>query len=1397
MNSLLLTLTAVLILVLSALFAAPLFIDWNDYRSVFETQATNLLGRQVKVGGKVHLVLLPSPELRFDDIKVADQEGRLDRPFLEARSLEAWLNIGALLSGTVEARKIAIVDPVLRLDVKADGTGNWSDVGRRGVALPLAPKDVMLDEVSVSGGRVEIAKQGVPQVIVNDVAGEASSQSLSGPYKVSANYQFNGRPQELRFTTSAPDPAGLFRIKSALRDLDRNTSYVLDGAVTGLGATPMFDGTILVRAATVVAASDTEAGGVAESDEQPAQTAPSDKASFYELKGPLTATPDRAELPDFDLTIHANGHPQIFKGKLALRFGDRMAADAALTAGFVDLDALLAVPGAEERPTPAAVLYMFAAEMLGQAAEFGEGTLSFAIDQAGLGGDLIGAVDLALATKDGVLNVQRLKAVLPGDNRIEASGSLARGNFGPVFVGPVKLGGAKLKPLTRWAIGDRDMSGQATTGDFSFMANATIGDGKLDLADASGELSGTKFHGGLRMQGGERRLIELNLDSDRLDLREVIGEGPLWQSWLPSSGTGDAADAGQSLFGQIRNDDMRVTLRVGELLLPNIPAGRLDARFSFQADTLDVERLDFAAAGALGLNGKGRIEHVSQAPAGGVYFALSAANPDSLRIAADLFGLPESVGRSKHLSALAPLDIKVSMVAAREGDATSASISIGGKAGGSVLSLTGRALGDPAKPGDAKLAIDGSVTGERPEAFLVLLFPDLPVERLTAAGQNQGKLTVKLAGIPNVKVSGKAALETASMGAAFSGQGSLQPAGFSFTGKGAMVSQDASQALTLIGFEAPPSAGGVPLQLRFDLAKQGPAVDLKTITGTIAGEDVTGSAHFDIGGVKTRFALSGGADTISLPSLLGVLVAWHRTPSTEEMLGSIGNGVSEVWPSRGFSLAPIEKSEGSITLKANTLTLGSALRVQGATLAAAVGKQGLSITDLTGRLFGGEFAASGTLSPRGNGAELTARAEVKGGKLDDFAKSLTGSTLAKGPFDLAFTVQGEGLSPPGLVAGLSGQGSFSLGAGTLQSLSSAPLRHVAATAAKKTINVGKDEIAAEAQSVRDTITKGRYKFAPVQFAFDIKNGTLRLVPATLAGAGAETKINGYIELASLKLDSEWAVSLAGANNADVPPVGLVFTGALNKAGEISPAVDTAAIEAYLTMRRMQEGVEQLETLDVSGRTPAVEASPDDQTAAVPAEPLEPQAELDAPDAAAPEQPSAETATAMTPQSALTAKAMPSATELLRQGADNEPEPGDAADLFPPAPAKLAPPPPAEAAVEQPVTPKPAPAKPKTPPPAAAAVEQPIAPKPAQAAPPAPEPAALTEPAPATPAAPAEEPAPVAPQTEAAVTPEAEPAQPVIEEVAPVRPRPASRPRRKKPPEAPDAWKKGIPIFGGG
>src|SRR6185437_8464518 len=91
--------------------------------------------------------------------------------------------------------------------------------------------------------------------------------------------------------------------------------------------------------------------------------------------------------------------------------------------------------------------------------------------------------------------------------------------------------------LTRWAAGDRDTSGQVSTGEFALQGMAKVGDGELKLAEASGELSGTKFRGDLRFQGGARSLIELSLDSDRLDLREMIGDGPIWRSWTPETPT--------------------------------------------------------------------------------------------------------------------------------------------------------------------------------------------------------------------------------------------------------------------------------------------------------------------------------------------------------------------------------------------------------------------------------------------------------------------------------------------------------------------------------------------------------------------------------------------------------------------------------------------------------------------------------------------------------------------------------------------------------------------------------------------------------------------------------------------------------------------------------------------
>lgn len=1229
MNSLLLTLTAVFILVLSALFAAPLFIDWNNYRPQFEAHASKLLGRPVKVDGKVHLIVLPAPQLKFDDIKVAGTSGDLETPFLEAKSLEAKLDVGTLLTGKIEAHELTVTDPILRLKLDEDGRGNWSDIGEHSQGTPFVPKDVLFDAVHIKGGTVEIIKDGGVAFVCRNVDGEASGASLAGPYKVSATYEFEGRPQKLRFSTGVIGDEGRVRMKAALRDPARSVSYQLDGMVAGLRASPSYDGSILMRINTREAEAQSKDGAegthgtqeaatqmqpaprlgdgvsqrtervlaqaeqVANGNDKTALRGVRETASFVELKGPLKVSKDGAELPEFDLTVHASGRPQILKGSLSLGFLPPYKADAKLAARWVDFDALLGAAATDARPAPAAVMVMFADWILDEAGRIGEGSLVLDIEQAGLGGDLAGALQVRLSSDPGGVTIEQLEATLPGENRVSATGYLSGGSLGPLFNGPVKIDGAGLRALTRWAAGDRAITGGAFIGDFALQADATIGDGRVEFANAKGAVSGTDFHGRFLYETGATNQIDIDLKSDRLDLREVLGDEPIWGAWLSRANTAEAqalseaspqAGHGNRLLKLLRGDDVRAKVEVGELLLPDLAPGTLDAQLSLRDGTLDIQSLNFVAPGAITLGGKGRIANLAKAPAGQIDVSLQAQETPSLRALTRIFGFSEDVVKSKHLPALAPLDLRAVLSASREGAATDAALELSGHVGGSDIALVAKAKGSPAAPMEAEIDIAGSVTGDRPQASLVLLFPDLPQDRIVAAAGEQGTLSVKLAGIPNRQLTGRGALETQALQLSFDGNGAVRQEGLALNGFASVATEDASLALPLLGIDPPPSAQGVPLSIRANIAKEAGQVDLEQVKANVAGEPIEGNAHFDRVDALTRFDIAATGGRISLPALLGVLIAWERTDSTEEMLGAVGDNAAQVWPARGFSLGLLDDTQGTISLSAKTLSLSEPFPLRDGKLTAKVDGDGLAIQSIEGQLFGGTFLASGSLAPRGSGAALTAKTDLKGADLAALSKAVAGQPLATGPFDLELELAGEGLSPPGIVAGLDGKGALKLGGGELTSFTAKPLRQIAAKAARNNVPATSAEIDADAATIRAGLTKGSYAYAPADFDFDVKNGMLRFAPGTLSSKGVATALKTYVELASLRLDSEWRMRLTGPRNANVPPLDIVYAGRLDDAAAIAPAVGTAAIESQLTIERLQDDVERLERLDVTGRS---------------------------------------------------------------------------------------------------------------------------------------------------------------------------------------------------------------------
>ena len=82
MQTTLLTIAIAVILALIAALVGPFFINWGDYRTVLEREATRLTGLEIKVDGDIEARLLPSPRLQLQSVSIGSGEERL-----RARSL--------------------------------------------------------------------------------------------------------------------------------------------------------------------------------------------------------------------------------------------------------------------------------------------------------------------------------------------------------------------------------------------------------------------------------------------------------------------------------------------------------------------------------------------------------------------------------------------------------------------------------------------------------------------------------------------------------------------------------------------------------------------------------------------------------------------------------------------------------------------------------------------------------------------------------------------------------------------------------------------------------------------------------------------------------------------------------------------------------------------------------------------------------------------------------------------------------------------------------------------------------------------------------------------------------------------------------------------------------------
>jgi len=1179
MNSFLLFIAGLLVLALSALFAAPYFVDWNDYRDVFEAQATKLIGRNVDVGGDVSLTLLPAPVLQFKTINVADKQGNFDTPFAAAQSVTVWLSVPPLLRGKIEARSIEIVQPVVNMRIKDDGTGNWSDLGGEAASLPFIPSDVALNSVAISDATVNVWRgKAEPDIALDKVGGELSSRGLQGPYKFNGQFTLTGEQRELRLSTGKPDEDGEFRLNVSVRSPGSRDSYQIDGAVRGLGKVPVFKGKLDARLA------DKNAPAKSKDEEIEKKSGPQ---APFEIKSELFAGLTGAQFNDFELTINKNNKPQTIKGLMDMKFEKGVVLGGSFSSRWMDLDSLL-VRDDKKVSGLRVAMEDVTSELLSRLEGVRNGNLRFFADQAVLAGDLVTKVQAELNILESKLEISRLSARLPGDNLLKLSGELMRESKSTAFRGPVSLNGTSLARLLRWAGIDSDANAVTQQGEFALEGQMSVGPGRFSLNEAKGDLLGSAFKGNVDFSDGsdgKERVLSVNLQSERMDLEQVLGPKASARTFLSLwPGTKGQEDKSQnswtSVLGESRID---ADVNIGAVTLAGLGETAVDMKISFDRSALDVRRLSLVSGPDAALQAGGSLTGLDVKPAGNITLSIQAnSGKGVIGIAKflDAPGITEST--PERVALLTPVQITAAVKSVDSDDA-GLDVQVEGSLGKSDLLMKLDVSGDPSKWREAKIALQAGLSNNSGIELLRQVRAGMSKPSTTSFPGGAGMVSLEAEGTPRSGLNTKLLLGAAGIDASMQGVYSAEEQDNRFIGTAFLKAKTTTAGLALFGLHVPEGHGSEAMDFTADMELEGAVYRFKNADGTIGGSKFSATVEVDVEKDRPKLTVLINAAEASLPRLFAPLVSWEGKDTSErEIRGVTESGA--FWPEQPFNTRFIESADAKITLNTERMTLASSMVLTEANLDAVLSKGRLTVSTLEGQIYGGRTKLSGSLQSRGAGVALDVAGEGSGFRLADISKTRDGSSLIDAPGDLKFTVSGEGLTPQGLVSGLGGKGQLTILDGDINGFSLGAA-HAAAIAAQKEKSDGGIAEQELGKRVADQLSASSMAFTQIKAPFSVNNGVVEFDKIALSDAEGRVIVATYLQLANMQLDSEWALQSAEGIDGSKPRVSLVFTGPVRQIGSLQPSIDTAGLERFVTIRKLQEDVERLEKLDVSGPKP--------------------------------------------------------------------------------------------------------------------------------------------------------------------------------------------------------------------
>lgn len=1174
-----------LVVVMASLFAVPHFIDWNGYRGVFETQASRILGREVRVGGEVNVRFLPTPYVRFERIRIAESsdKGFGGRSFFRAEDFTMWLSVPPLLKGLLEANEVELNRPSLRLAVDEQGRGNWRTFEMTSGALPFVPAGVSLQAVNITDGIITYdtadGKQGVRIVGLN---GKFSARSLKGPYKFIGSMNWDGRQQNVRLSTfdAVNGEAGQqVPVRLQVKPDGTDNTYVVEGNFSDFLDVTKFEGGLKAD----IALQKSAVGQSVDPTKDGARP-------HVALLAKLSATTTKAQLSTLVASFEDVGQPQIITGEARVSYGLEKTVDIDLQSRWLDLDRLLApqASSAEKPPenntSPLKTLTQSAPMLAGILPQGFQASADVQIEQVQLGGKAVSGIRVALRRQDDVLRLQNLAAGLPGSARLKASGVIGESS-GPggdaassdqkEFSGSVFVGGPSMLKTIRWGLQRETETLDFTDGAFSFSGDIEMTPGELQLQNVAAEFSGRPLRGSLLWRGGGEQRLDVDLEAHEIDARWFGVDRvdlPTARQWLgkpddPALTKNNASAPAETPDGAIeatREQAGAVTqarLLAGEIdrAKIRIKAGRfnngsevlrdVDVQLTARQGLLDIEALRFQSDAGLTVSVAGELQNAAREPTGQLNWEISAPGPAGISQIAHLLGLPdkdhETVRLSRFLQSLSPLDL-------------AGTVSFGQRAPSAVdfqadgLARSGRAIFSGkldagwkswrTAPIEFSMALENEQITHVASLLLGAGVPESQASRLP------GKITLKGVGVAEKELLVASQLSARNLTSKFTGQVTVSEDGLrAAEGHMKLETENVQEVLRLAGLPVGGGVRSVPASGKITLAYDDGAWVYWPEKFKVGGENVSGSIALLSGvgapgvvGVAGKLKVS----SVSVESLFKPFLrddgndvvtgnepaeaVLPQTASAEKSQSKSPDGVAQpivtqnVFVDQPFDLTALRKLTGNLDLQIGALHLGDGLVLNDTTATLEFLPSELALKKLSGTTSEGQLTAAGRIVAGRAGAKLSGSLDLENVNLAYLIPSTDPNSKPMAAGSMNVSFRARG---QGLSPGgliASLQGE---GESQIADVVIGGLSPAAVNAlANSILRETSDGANIEVNAkVSESLTLGEMIIKKATLPIKIIDGALQFAQFTARTRQGELRNKTTVDLNSLSLDSEWRI----------------------------------------------------------------------------------------------------------------------------------------------------------------------------------------------------------------------------------------------------------------------------------